>query len=311
MIKRNSQGCKLGEDAFFANSEADALAEFSKRAGCNVQKCVYPVCGKRVYCVSTNGQLFGLIPDDSKHMFVGYTRKVHPMHKERERTTPGVWYSVKNYLTGKSTVVRAEKLVYCTFVLGRWDEDVKVQFKDGDQYNISLDNIEAEHDDPLWTENMSEQAQVYRRYFNRVVEYVWWFCKIRKDEAQDCVQDTFLWLTSAEREKPSYFIGAWMFWAKMNGLRYMRNNARLVPIEDWDGYGHEKQVDINILGMIKNEKHRDMMLMKLQGYTEREIAERHGTTRDTVHSTMRWVIANLRKEFIKDFKVLGIKTSAS
>ena len=302
-------GYTLGADAFFANSEVDALAEFSKRAGCEVRKCVYPVRGDRVYCISTSGQLFGLIRDESKHVFIGYTINVCILHKNKERPTPGVWYSIRHYITGNGTVVRAEKLVYNTFVLGRWDEEVKVQFKDGDQHHVSLDNLEEPHEtfDPRWTENMSHYTQVYRREFNSVVGYVAWFCKIREDEAQDCVQDTFMWLTSAHREMPDYFIGAWMFWSKTNGMHYIRDNSRVRSIEDWDGETNDSPLEIDILGMIRNDKHRDMLLMKLHGYTEREIAEKYGTTAGTVHDTVRRVIANLRKVFIKDFKVLGIE----
>lgn len=304
----NYHGYTLGEDAFFANSEVDALDEFSKRAGCEVRKCVYPVYGKRVYYISKNGQLFGLIQDESKHIFVGYTINPRILHKNKERPTPGVWYGVKHYTTGKDTVVKAERMVYNTFVLGRWNDDVKLQFKDGDPCNISLDNLEEQHDtfDPKWAVNMSRYTQIYRREFNRVVEYVEWFCKIREDEAKDCVQDTFMWLTSADRELPSYFVGAWMFWSKINGMHYIRNNARMLSIEDWDGCGYDKPLDIDVLGMVKNDKHSDMLLMKLHGYTELEIAEKHGTTAGTVHVTITRAITNLRTSFLKDFNVLGI-----
>jgi len=308
-MQGNYHGYALGADAFFANSEVDALAEFSKRAGCEVRKCVYPVRGERVYCISTSGQLFGLIQNESKHVFIGYTINVRILHKNKERPTPGVWYAVKHYLTGTDTVVRAEKLVYNTFVLGRWEEDVKVQFKDGDQHHVSLDNLEEPHEtfNPQWTENMSRYTKVYRSEFTSVVNYVVWFCNIRKDEAQDCVQDTFMWLTSAERTMPSYFIGAWMFWSKTNGMHYIRDNARMRSIEEWDGWRDNKPLDIDIIGMVKNDKHRDMLLMKLHGYTEREIADKYGTTAGTVGYTVRTVLAKLRKAFIKDFKVLGIE----
>lgn len=302
-------GYSLGVDTFFANSEVDAMAEFSKRAGCEVRKCVYPVRGERVYCISTSGKLFGLIRDKSKRVFIGYTINARILHKNKERPTPGMWYGVKHYLTGKDTVVKAERMVYNTFVLGRWDEEVKVQFKDGDKHHVSLDNLEEQHDtfDPKWAVNMSHYMQIYRREFNRVVDYVEWFCKIREDEAKDCVQDTFMWLTSADRELPSYFVGAWMFWSKMNGMKYLRARARMCTLENWDGWRNDRPIDIDILGMIKNEKHRDMLLMKLQGYTEEEIAEKFGTTHGTVIVTMKRMISNLRTEFLKDFKVLGIE----
>ena len=302
-------GYSLGVDTFFANSEVDALAELSKRAGCEVRKCVYPVSGERVYYISTSGQLFGLIRDKSKHVFIGYTINTRILHKNKERQTPGVWYGVKHYLTGKDTVVKADRMVYNSFVRGRWDEEVKVQFKDGDKHHVWLDNLEEQHDtfDPKWGVNMSHYMQIYRREFNRVVDYVEWFCKIREDEAKDCVQDTFMWLTSADRELPSYFVGAWMFWSKINGMHYIRNNARMLSIEDWDGCGYDKPLDIDIIGMVNNDKHRDILLMKLHGYTEREIADKHGYTVGTVHNTVQRVIANLRSEFLKDFKVLGIE----
>lgn len=302
-------GYSLGDDAFFANTEAEALAEFSKRAGCEVRKCVYPVRGERVFCISDHGSMFGLIRDESKHIFIGYSAKPRVLHKTAKRPTPGIWYGVKHYLSGKDTVVRAEKLVYCTFVLKEWRDDVIVRFKDGDQYNVCVDNLEEPHKEvsPVWIEHMNGQTKVYQREFNRVVDYVSWFCSIRIDEAQDCVQDTFLWLTSDERTMPSYFIGAWMFWSKMNGMHYLRDRARMCTLEDWNGWRNDKPLDIDILGMVKNDKHRDMLLMKLHGYTEKEIAEKYGTTAGTVRNTVQRVVANLRDNFLRDFKVLSIK----
>lgn len=303
-------GYALGKDAFFANSESDVFAEFEKKASCEVRKCVYPVRSERVYCISENGDLFGMIHDERKHIFIGmgpYNK--HVLHAETERPTPGAWYNVKHYLTGKDTVVRAEKLVYCTFVLGEWNDEVKVEFKDGDQYNIALSNLTESKEtfSPIWTAHMTEQAQVYKREFNRVVDYVSWFCGIRQDEAQDCAQDTFMWLTNNNRTMPIYFIGAWMFWSKMNGMHYVRDRARMCHLEDWDGWREAKIIDIDILGLVKNEKHRDMLQMKLNGYTNKEIADKYGTTAGTVQYTVSRVLNNLRDYFAKDFKAMGIE----
>lgn len=302
-------GYALGADAFVANTEEEALAEFSKRAGCEVRKCVYPVRSERVYCISYNGDLFGLIRDERKHVFFGYgPAKVRLQRRNGIAKAKGVWHGVVHYMTGRDTVVRAERLVYCTFALGKWDEEVKVQFKDGDQYHVSFDNLEEPHEtfDPLWTERMNEQRQVYQREFNRVVDYVRWQCGIQKNEAQDCVQDTFLWITSSKKNMPYYFIGAWMFWSKINGLHYVRDKARRCVLEDWNGWRDDKPIDIDILGMIKNDKHRDMLQMRLQGYSAQEIADKYNTTAGTVIDTIRRTIKNLRTAFAKDFAVLGV-----
>ena len=70
----------------------------------------------------------------------------------------------------------------------------------------------------------------------------------------------------------------------------------MLSIEDWDGCRDDKPIDIDVLCMVKNDKHRDMLLMKLHGYTEQEIADKHCTNAGTVHVTVQRVIANLRKE---------------
>ena len=85
----------------------------------------------------------------------------------------------------------------------------------------------------------------------------------------------------------------------------------MLSIGDWDGCVYDKPLDIDIIGMVKNKKKRDILLMKLHGYTEREIADKHGYTVGTVHNTVRRVIANLRSEFLKDFNVLGIELPKS
>ena len=302
-------GYAIGNDAFFANTEAEALAEFGKRVGCEVRKCVYPVRSERVYCISEHGDLFGLIRDDYRHVFIGYSAKPRVLHNTAERPTPGVWHGVKHYLSGKDTVVKAEKLVYCTFVLGEWRDDVIVQFKDGDQYNVCLENLEepSKEVSPLTAKRMAEYSDIYRREFKNVVSYVAWVCGIRDEEAQDCAQDTFIWLITRQCALPQYFVGAWMYWSKFHGFHVTRDSYKHCELKEQDCGGHEPNRDIDLLSIVKNDKHREMLKMKLQGYMEAEIAKKFGTTQGTVRVTMQRVIRMYRDYFARDFKVLGIK----
>ena len=306
-------GYTLGDNAFFANTEADAIQEFSKRAGCEVRKCVYPVFGIRVYYISDHGHLFSLIRDDSKHIFVGYGPAKAKIRKDREIKKQGVVYGVKSYKNGRDTTIAAERLVYCTFVLGVWKDDVELRFKDGDKYNVCLENIEEPHyeTNPIWAKHMAEEAAIYKRDFNKVVDCVRWLTKIRWDEAEDCAQETFMWLTSGERTMPEYFTGAWIFWAKTYALHVIRDNIKTRILQDWEGSSTDRQVEMDILGMVKNEKYRDMIQMKLHGYTNVEIGQKYGTSDKCVATMVGYALDKLRKTFSNDFHALGIKYEKS
>lgn len=286
------------QHVFLANTEEDALAEFGKRSGCEVKKVPYQTNSDALCIISSSGQMYRLLYDAEKRIYAGWgpARPVRPYGHRK-----GVIYYI-----GKSAV-RAERMVYCAFVTGRWDDQIEIIFRDGDPYNVTLENLSPrqETDFSAWRMNIKEQTLIYQREWSNVVKYVQWECCLSREEAQDIVQDVFLELTDPRiYDHTRDFIGAWMFYGKKHGLNiYNRNTGLYVDLEDWHVQNYDKPMELDLLNMVGNEKHRDILRMKAQGYTDKEIADKYDSTPGGVQSIAKYAIKKIRAYCARDFKV--------
>lgn len=295
------------KDTFFANNEHDALNELESRCRCKVRPIVLPTDGVRVYCISEHGELYGIRKMKGTRKYMGYG-PIKPQ-KDRHRNED-ICVRFDLYLdTHHTKFVRAEKLVFCTFVLNRWDEDIEINFKDGNQLNVRLDNLEVKHlpIPPEWNERMEAQADVYAKNFNRIVDYVQYFGNITEEDAKDVVQGTFIWIiTQKEGEQPQNFVGAWMKWSLTRSTEYSRWYARVSKIGDVEELLGSKQhfYEFNPATLITNEKHRKILELYMAGCTQESIAEYLGTTPGTVSTTIGQIRKKVRRYFGNEIESL-------
>lgn len=288
----------FGDNSFFANDENEALTKMSERCGCRVLPIVYPTNGERIYCISEHGELYGirLIRGTGKYIGYGPLKVKKDRHRDQDIT---VKYDI--YIdTDNTKLLAAEKLVYCTFVLQEWSDNLQLSFKDGNPLNVRLDNLEP-YKKPVpqeWIERMENNEDVYQRYFNRVVDYVEYTCNVSEQDAKDIVQGTFLWIvTQKEGDQPKDFVGAWMKWARIRSTEYTRHYERVDCIDDYAELIGLPNVsyEVDLFVQIKNQKYQQMMRLYMQGYMQREIAEMYRTTKSTVATRISQNIRNLRK----------------
>ena len=301
-------GWALGKDAFIANTEQQAIDEFSKRAGGHrIAKNVYPVFGMTEFYVSENGQVFGLIYDKHKNFYVGYGPKEREKFTNHKHQDYGAWVGFDRGEKG-STLVRVERLVWAAFVLGKWDDNLKVDFKDGDEYHVELDNLmESKFEVPAeWTYRMDKWKADYKRWFNYVVDYTEWFGGISREAAQDTVQDVFLWLVR-HPGMPERFVGCWIHWSVIQAGHEHRRLHDLRAYEDGGAAGctRDKPFEIDLIGIIKNAKHREILRLYMNGYEGAEIAEMLGTTEGTIREDLRRLKKRLRAHFAKDIAIMA------
>lgn len=292
---------------FFANNEVEALRELESRCRCKVKPIVMPTDGVREYCITEHGELYGIRKMKGTRKVMGYG----PLKPKRDRRREAdLFVRYELYITTNSTKhVQAERLVFCTFVLGKWDEDIEISFKDGNMLNVRLDNLEVKHipTPPEWNERMEAQQEIYAKNFNRIVDYVSFFGNISIEDAKDVVQGTFIWIiTQMEGRQPQNFVGVWMKWSLKRSTDYSRWYARVSKIGDVEELLGAKQhfYEVNPATLINNERHRKMLELYMAGCTHESIAEYMGTTTATVGTTLNDIRKKVRRYFGNEIESL-------
>ena len=157
------------------------------KSGCRVWPCVFPSMCPTSYFISEHGELYGCRYHNQLHKFIGYSIK--PI-KERKYLA----YDMNIRKGVNHRAIGAERLIYCTFVLGEWDDDIEIGFRDGDPYNMTLENL-GEKKDPLTpevAERMYDWTDKYKRWFTYVASVVRYACWLEMEDAIDIAQEAFL-----------------------------------------------------------------------------------------------------------------------
>lgn len=293
--------------AFYADTIDDLRKEIRKRSGCEVRESVFPTFGEMTYYVSVNGYIFGI----SSRIIHGKHYGYGPLKPESYRSTQtklGVKYTIRDGGSHEKHIW-AEQLVYCTFVLGKWDETVSIAFKDGNPANVHIDNLIAYKEiiKPEWIENMKMCEDIYKHNFSDVVDFIIWNCNLSRAAAKDVAQDAFIWITT-NREMPDNMIGAWKHWSKFFGKNELYNITKVRYLDDIDSYFGKanKTYEIDLFGLIKDEKRREAVRLCFSGYTKQEAADLLGIKMRTLRYYYESSINYLRDYLKKDKEMMKI-----
>ena len=297
-------------NGFFSDTESDALREMKNRSGCEVKRCVFPTMGNLTYYLSIQGDLYGMqrVKGTGKFITRGPKKPDHGTHAKRK--DGGITHRLRESPKHEKSI-KAELLVYCTYILGRWEPDLRIDFKDGHATNINPDNLEIHNEDipPEWLEHMKANADTYEKDFKRVVASVVYWCGICQEDAKDIVQSTFVWLcTDGYKSKSDQFAAVWTYWAKKRGIDFWYKHNRF-DTENMDVLlelrGHyDKPVEVDLFHLQKGEKRQKFLTLWAQGHTPTEIAEMCGSTTTNVGSSVTHSIRWLQKYFRHEKELL-------
>lgn len=298
---------------FFSDAESDALMEMQRLAGCKVRRCAYPTTKNLTYYISEHGHLFSVQRIQGKLLTRG-PKQPGSKYSHGKRKGGGMTLRLSNgkHGAGGESWIAAELLVYCTFILGRWEPDLQIDFKNGCATDLRPDNLmeHCEKIPPEWTEQLTEYVDIYRQNFDRVAESVKWWVGISKEDAKDVAQATFVWLCTSGY-KGCVNAALWTFWAKRRGIDFYYKHKQHYDTTDCDTIleqrGRQDQaVEIDLFH-IQNGKMRSRYLtLWAQGYTPTEIAEMTGSTTGNVGSSVTRTIQFLRKYFRHEKEMLRI-----
>ena len=297
----------IGQDAFLADTEEKAQQIMELRSGCRVWPCVFPSMCPTSYFISEHGELYGCRYHNQLHKFTGYS--ILPV-KERTYLT----YNMQVRKGVHPRPVNAERLIYCTFVLGEWDEDVEIFFKDGDRFNMTLENL-GEKQDPLTpevAERMYDWTTLYQKYFEYVARLVCFNYNLDIDDARDLTQEAFFDLMIRYGwSKDHDFVGLWVFKARGFCSDYRKRADRHLSLFT-DGYDHDiraavsdKGYEVDMLSPLQGNQ-RKIVELKMQNVSEVEIADELGIEVGSIGSMYYQAKKKLRKYWGKDPELVKI-----
>lgn len=297
----------LGQDAFFADTKEKAQQIMELKSGCLVRHCVFPSMCPTSYFISEHGELYGCRYHNQFQKFVGYS--ILPVKKRTYLT-----YSMQVRKGAHARPVNAERLIYCTFVLGEWNEDVEIFFKDGDRFNMTLENL-GEKQDPLTpevAERMYDWTTLYQKYFEYVAQLIAFNYNLDHDDARDLTQEAFIDLMIRYGwSKDHDFVGLWVFRAREFCVDYHRRADRHISFFK-DGFDHDvmavvhdKVYEVDLFSPLVGDT-RKIVELKMQNVSEVEIAEELGIDVGSIGNMYYQAKKKLRKYWSKDPELMKI-----
>ena len=285
-------------NGFFSYTENEALQEMKNLVGCDVRHCVFPTIGNIQYYISEHGDLFGVQKIQGRFLTRG-PKKAGSLQGHGKRKDGGVTHRI-NVAPHKERWIAVERLVFCTFLLGHWENDLEIEFKNGKATDIRPDNLQPKEEKWLeeWTERMYQFQDIYKREFSNVAQRVKWWCFLPYEDAKDVTQSTYIWLTTIGF-KDKFNVGIWVYWAKKRGqdlwahvLRHFADN----DFEEWVYEGTEDNpYEVDLVHVQPGEKRARYLMMWLQNHTPTEIAEECNSTIGNVAGSITRSIQFLRK----------------
>lgn len=292
---------------FFSDTEDDALRQMQRIVGCEVKRCVYPTANNLTYYLSERGDLFSIQNIKGKLLTRG-PKQPSSKHIHGKRKDGGTTLRLSNgrHGPGGESFIKAELLVYCTYILGRWEPDLQIDFKNGQASDIRPDNLE-EHREAIpqeWSERLTTYSDIYRANFDRVAESVKWWAHISKEDAKDIAQTTFIWLCTSGY-KDSVSVALWFYWSRLRAQDFWKHHARHYNTADYDTIlelrgQRDTPVEVDLFHLQKGTKRVRYLELWAQGHTPTEIARECGCSLATVSSSITRSIQFLQRYFKKE-----------
>lgn len=259
----------MEEWSFVVNKPQEAIEVFKQICGCDVKQVVFPHNGWTTYYISEDARCFGIKWNRLTDKYAAYEKRLatdiyKPNMMSQFLLRPDFGHQVK---------VRADRLVYCTFVLGEWRNDIQPKYRDGNRNNCKLSNLYLESEivqdlTPL-RERMEQYAQFYEQNFMNVARYIAYMCKyIELDDAKDAAQEAFIWLTGKDYE---FNLGHWMKYGKLLGFKHIRKEG-MVDVDSNPVGVLDRAFEIDVATYLKTPKAKQYFDLYLQGYEQADIA---------------------------------------
>ena len=272
------------------------------RCLCDVRPIPFPTVDSMTYWVTEKGDAFGC--NKMRTMCVTRPLKI----ERRYKRGCNIRYSIYG---GKQKEAYMQNVMWSAFVSKEWLPDLEFSFKDGNQYNFALSNIEPKKTKANQTllDNIRLFAVEYERYFNKVVNHLHWVSSdIPYDDIKDIASETFLYLCGFRSyASDDNFAKIWTRTAEKRCVDWWRKyqcGKEGLFHEDSQEEKYsvpEHRVEVaDIWRHLRGEKCKKTMQLYSEGLTPTEIAKEMGSSIGTVGSCITRTIQNLREIYSAD-----------
>jgi DNA-directed RNA polymerase specialized sigma24 family protein len=280
-------------NGFFSDTKEDALKEMEQRAGCKVKLTPFPTIGNMAIYVSENGDLYGqqriqgkCLTRQRKHV------KYSPGFKARLSTAPH-----------KEVNIYVQVLIYCAFVLNRWEPDIELEAINGNVYDVRPENFRPKQKPipPEWAERMKARAKVYDSNFANVCWSVNYLTGYDIQTCKDFAQQAFIYLCTDGFKRIQHktdIVGLWVKIARFRAIDYMHHVTHRQVYDAIDYMGNrDKPYEFDLFSVLPGEKQRIYTRLYFEGNTPTEIGQMYGVKASTIGSIVTRSVQYLRNYY--------------
>lgn len=279
-------------NGFFSDTKEDALKEMEQRAGCKVKATPFPTIGNIAIYVSENGDLYGQQRIQGKCL----TRTKKP-----EKT--GIGYVARISDKKKESRIHMVVLMFCTFILGRWEPDVELEPVNGNIYDVRPQNLRIKQK-PInteWSKRMKERAAIYEKNFNHVCWSVNYVTDYDIQTCKDFVQQAFIYLCTDGFKRIQHktdIVGLWVKIARFRAIDYMHHVTHRQVYDAIDYMGNrDKPYEFDLFSVLPGEKQRIYTRLYFEGNTPTEIGQMYGVKASTIGGIVTRSVQYLRNYY--------------
>lgn len=206
-----------------------------------------------------------------------------------------------------------ELLTYCAFVLNRWEPDVQLEFKNGNQYDVRPVNLRPRQKEahPEWTERMNDHTAIYSQHFMRICYSTAFKADISMEDSKDIVSQAFIYLCTTGFN-PSIktnddFVGLWVKVSRMRAIDFYYHHLQHFNSDNYDLLlelrgRNDKPYEFDWFTLRPGQKRQTYLRMYFEGNSPTEIAKECGSSLSTVSSEVTRSVQFMQKYFKRDIE---------
>lgn len=287
----------MENDIYFDN-EGKAIAWMERYCKSPIKKIPYPSTQKTNYYISKNGDVFSVMSNKGKYLA-----------KKKQIIKTSKWLKVRFPFGSRKSGVKEKYflvcvLVYCTFVLDAWNPEIEIDYIDGNQFNVNVENLKPKSKEipQSWLDEMEKRSSIYKTHFLKVAHSIHYVVTLDFEDCKDMAQQAFLYICTngnMGREKDDEeFVGLWIKVGRFRAIDRLRRQ------EDRQVYGlvetlynnYDKWFEFDFFRLLPPRAEQYTRLY-FEGNTPTEISQMLGVSLGTISSTVTRSIQLLRKHF--------------
>ena len=195
-------------------------------------------------------------------------------------------------------------LIYCAFVLHRWEPDVELEPVNGNIYDVRPQNLRPKRKPipPEWAERMNVRAKVYDSNFMNVCWSVNYLTGYDIQTCKDFTQQAFIYLCTDGFKRVQHctdIVGLWVKIARFRAFDYMHHVTHRQVYDAIDYMGNrDTDYEFDLFSLLPGEKMQLYTRLYFEGNTPTEIAKEYNVHLGTVSSAVTRSVQYLR-EYLK------------